>query len=161
MERRREETGIEIVFSSFPLSQQRSAPQLHPSLLIPVPPLSKTTIHEHKRPAFSFAVIDFLLLHTSNIFFFFFGHLHGICTLPGQGLNSSWRCDLRHSCSNAGSLTHCARPGMEPGPQQRQASSGTHCTTSGTPHKQYFLCYNLNLNNPLFLLNYRGCPAQP
>ena len=27
---------------------------------------------------------------------------------PGQGSNPSCTCDLRHSCSNTGSLTHCA-----------------------------------------------------
>ena len=32
-----------------------------------------------------------------------------------QGSDASHRCDLyHHSCDNAGSLTHCARPGIEP-----------------------------------------------
>ena len=31
-----------------------------------------------------------------------------------QGLNPSSICDLCHSCSNAGSWTHCAGPGIKP-----------------------------------------------
>ena len=37
--------------------------------------------------------------------------------LPGQGSDASHRCDLRHSCSTAGSLTHGAALEMEPGSQ--------------------------------------------
>ena len=33
---------------------------------------------------------------------------------PGQGSDLSCSCDLSHSCSNTGSLTHCARPRIEP-----------------------------------------------
>ena len=37
-----------------------------------------------------------------------------------QGSDPSHSCDLSHSCSNAGSLTHCARPGLEPASQRSQ-----------------------------------------
>ena len=40
---------------------------------------------------------------------------------------------LRHSCGNTGSSTHCARPGIQLVPPQRQARSLTHCATVGTP----------------------------
>ena len=35
-------------------------------------------------------------------------------------------------CSNTGSLTHCARPGIELATPQRQARSLTHCATPET-----------------------------
>ena len=36
---------------------------------------------------------------------------HGMWKFPGQGLNPSCSCDLHYSCSNTGSLIHCARQG--------------------------------------------------
>lgn len=48
------------------------------------------------------------------LFFFFFGHTHPIWKLPGQGLNQSLCFDLRHSCDNALSLTHCPTAGTPP-----------------------------------------------
>ena len=42
---------------------------------------------------------------------FFFFLLHCCCgagLIPGQGLKLRHSCSLCHSCSNAGSLTHCA-----------------------------------------------------
>ena len=51
-------------------------------------------------------------------FFFFWQHLQHM-EAPGQGSNPSHRCHLCHSCSNAGSLTPCARPGIEPVPPQQ------------------------------------------
>ena len=64
---------------------------------------------------------------------FFFCHTHFIWKFPGQGLKLSRLCDLCHSCSIAGSLTHCSRPGIEPATPQRQGGSLTHCATAGTP----------------------------
>ena len=32
----------------------------------------------------------------------------------GQGSDPSHSCDLSHRCDNAGSLTHCAGPGIKP-----------------------------------------------
>ena len=52
-----------------------------------------------------------------------------------QGSNLS---DLRHSCGNARSLTHCTKPGIEPAMPQRQVRSLTHCTTVGTPQHNIF-----------------------
>ena len=56
------------------------------------------------------------------VFVLFFGCTRGIWKFPGQGLNPSHSCDLCHSWGNAGSLTHCARPGIKPLPQQRPKS---------------------------------------
>ena len=55
---------------------------------------------------------------------FFNDHTCGIWKLPGQGLNLSQSCNLRHirhSCSNAGSLSYCTGLGIEPALPQRQA----------------------------------------
>ena len=43
-----------------------------------------------------------------------------------------------HKGSNAGSLTHCAGPGIEPELPQRQAGLLTHCATAGTPSYMHF-----------------------
>ena len=51
----------------------------------------------------------------------------GIWKFLGQGLKPS------QSCSNTGSLTHCAGPGIKPIPPQRQAASLTHWPIVGTP----------------------------
>ena len=45
----------------------------------------------------------------------------------GQELDLSHSHDLSCSCGNAGSLTHCAGPGIEPIRRQ------PFCTTTGTP----------------------------
>lgn len=59
----------------------------------------------------------FLTLYFSLFFFFpffFVSFLLGIWKFPGQGWTLSCRCNLCHNCSNTGSLTHCAIPGIEP-----------------------------------------------
>ena len=43
---------------------------------------------------------------------------HSIWKFSGQRLNPSHSCDLHHSCSNAGPLTHCAGLGIKPAPPQ-------------------------------------------
>ena len=53
-------------------------------------------------------------------FVFFFSRTHSTWTFPRQGINPCHSCNLHHSCSNTGSLTHCAGPGIEPMPSQRQ-----------------------------------------
>jgi len=74
-----------------------------------------------------------------NNCFLFFSHTHGIQKFPGRGSNLSQNCDLcRHSSSNAGSFTHCTRPGIKPAPPQRQARPLTPCTTAGTPKIKFF-----------------------
>ena len=55
---------------------------------------------------YSLAMLDLVFF----FLFFFFGSTCSIWKFPGQGSNLSCRCGLRHSCSNTGSLTHCARP---------------------------------------------------
>ena len=57
-------------------------------------------------------------MYVSSYFYFliFFLFIHCPCSIwksPGQGLNSSQSFTLRHSCSNTGSLTHCARLGIK------------------------------------------------
>ena len=42
----------------------------------------------------------------------------GIWKFLDQGLNSRWSCDLGQIYSNAGSLSHCAGPGIELVPPQ-------------------------------------------
>ena len=71
--------------------------------------------------------------------FFFFGCTHGIW--------SSWARDwipaaaMPYTTSNAGSLTHCARPGIKPAPPQWQrynrANTGSCCITAGTLGKDW------------------------
>ena len=53
------------------------------------------------------------------ILFFFGGCSCSIWKFPGQGLNQNHSCNLCHSCSNAGSLTHYGGPGIEPIPPQQ------------------------------------------
>ena len=60
---------------------------------------------------------------------FFFPCTRSIWKLPGQGLNLSHSCDLRHSCGNAGSF------------------NPLHCAWDRTPHLHSDLsCYNQILN---------------
>ena len=66
------------------------------------------------------------------LFFLFWLPLWHMEVPPGQASNLSQSCDLRHTCSNAGSLTHDVKLGIEPAPPQRQAGSLTHCATAGT-----------------------------
>ena len=48
--------------------------------------------------------------------FFLFGHPRHM-ELPSQGSDPSCSCNLRSRCGNAGSLTQCAQPGVEPASQ--------------------------------------------
>ena len=64
--------------------------------------------------------------------FFFFGHIHSMRKFSGQGLNLSCSYDLRHSCSNTGSLASCAWPGIKLVLLKIQAGSLTHCATART-----------------------------
>ena len=71
------------------------------------------------KPGFVFLVCSFLYVCT-----------HSIWTSLHQGLNTS--CN----CGKAGSLTHCARLGIEPvSPQQPEPlqSALHHCVIAGTP----------------------------
>ena len=55
-------------------------------------------------------------LRGSISFFVFFFGCPEACGVPGPGSDPSHNCDLSRSCGNAGSLTHCAGPGIEPHP---------------------------------------------
>ena len=72
------------------------------------------------------------LSHSFLSLFFspFSGHTR---KFPDQGSSLSRSCNLYHSCSNAGSLTHCSGLGIELAPPERQAGTSTHCATVGTP----------------------------
>ena len=72
----------------------------------------------------------------------------------GQRLNLSHICDLCHSCGHAGSLTHCARPGIELAIPQKQTKSLTHCVIAGTSCLMCFL-------RPLFSYWFLICMIYP
>ena len=55
--------------------------------------------------------VDYLFI------FFFFLAAQMLTACQGQGTDRSCAYDLCHSYGNAGSLTHCARPGIEPSHQ--------------------------------------------
>ena len=52
---------------------------------------------------------------------------------PGQESNMSRSGDLHHSCGNAGSLTHCSGPGVEPVSLLLQRHCQSHCATAELP----------------------------
>ena len=56
--------------------------------------------------------------HMKFIFFFFFSFFFLVSLqhmdFPGQGSDLNLSCNLLHTCSNTRSLTHYARPGIEP-----------------------------------------------
>ena len=54
---------------------------------------------------------------------------------PGRGSHRS--CDLCHTCGNAGSLTHCAGPGIEPMSAQLQRHHWSGWATAGTPQWKF------------------------
>ena len=78
--------------------------------------------------------------HSDSIFFidlpFFLAYTCGMWKFPGQALNPSYRCTLCHSCSNAGSVTHCWMGDGSCTSTMIQATavgSLTHCATMETP----------------------------
>ena len=70
---------------------------------------------------------------------------------PGQGSDPSHSCDLCCSCSNAGSLTHCVRLGIEPvswccrdmddpiEPQRELHSLASHCKGDNAQRTQLII----------------------
>ena len=90
-------------------------------------------------PFFSGAFLSFSFCFGFLFLFFFFRHPCSIWKFQGQGWNPSRSCELRHSCSNAGSLTYRARTGIELVPLQRQARSLTHRATVGTPRLLFLM----------------------
>ena len=68
------------------------------------------------------------------LFFFFFLAALQFMEFPGWVSDLSGSCDLSHSCSNAGSLTHCARLGSKPvRVLALPRCCPSHCVTAGTP----------------------------
>ena len=65
-------------------------------------------------------------------FFFFFSFLAALrhMEFPGQGSDPSHICSLHCSCSNARSLTHCARPGI------KSASQRSRDAVDLVPHRE-------------------------
>ena len=70
-------------------------------------------------------------LNWNYFIFLFFVHTHNTWKFLGQRPNLSHLYGLHHSCGNAGSLIHSARPGIELAMPQRQARSLTHYTIVG------------------------------
>lgn len=73
----------------------------------------------------------FFLFYNTFFCLFLFWPPHSIWKFPDQGSNPSWRYNLQYSCSNAGALTHCAGPGIEPMSLLLQRHHQSHCTTVG------------------------------
>ena len=70
--------------------------------------------------SFAYHISRNTLIPLKNDFFFLFRlHLRHM-EVPRPGIKSEPQLYLCHSCHNARSLTHCARPGIEPMPPQRQ-----------------------------------------
>ena len=96
------------------------------------------TVCTETLPIFKLSCLFSVELSEFLVYFFFFNaHTHSRRKFPGQGLNPSGSCNLRCSCSNAGS-NHCSRPGTKPTPLQQPEwlqldSYLTHCATAGTP----------------------------
>ena len=83
--------------------------------------LTKRNFYTHSpQPTASELLNLVIIIHKFFIFLSFFGCTHSISKFPGQGSNSSCSCNLRHSCGNGRSFTHCARPEIKPAPPQRQ-----------------------------------------
>ena len=57
--------------------------------------------------------------------------------LPDQGSDLSRSCHLSHSCSNTGSLTHCAGPGIEPATQCSQDATDPIVPQWELPHSHF------------------------
>ena len=101
---------------------------------------------------FMYIYISFLekyLFRFSTVFFPLFSCIYGIWKFPGQESNPSHSCDLCHSCSNAGSLSHALGQVSNLWCHRNNPESLTHCATVGTPYAHF-----LNL---FFLLYSRTC----
>ena len=75
-------------------------------------------------------------LSLDMIFSFFAAPRHR--ELLGPGSDSTRRCHLRHSYGRAGSLTHSAGPGMEPGSQHSQDAANPVPPLRELPHVNIF-----------------------
>ena len=59
----------------------------------------------------------------SNFYLFLFLTTSRHMEFPGQGSGQSSRCHPSRGCSNAGSLTHSAGPGIDPASQHSQGTA--------------------------------------
>ena len=79
------------------------------------------------------------------------GPTRSIWKTPGQRRNPIHSCDLHHSRNNAGSLTHCPRPGKKPRPLQqpkllqRQPQVLKPLCHSGNSYYSHFIDKKLSL----------------
>ena len=102
-----------------------------------------------------------LYIHTHNFIywciylFILFGLHPRIWKFSGQGLNLCCSCNLHHSYSNAGSLTHCPGLGIKLVPQQwsklPQRQCQMCCGTMGTP---IFFFINILFRYGLYEIDY-------
>ena len=102
------------------------------------------------------------ILQNSFLFLFLF-LARPVAYRNSYGLNLSHSCDLHHHYSNAKSLSHCSRTGMEPTPPQRQLSIPNLLRHHGSNFELFVFCflgfffltrtpylYSLLLYNPIF-----------
>ena len=94
-------------------------------------------------------------------FSFFLGPHLGIWKFSGQGLNQTYYCQIRpassnHStaCINTRSLTHWARPGMEPISSWTLVELFTSWATVGTPRSSLCVLDNGPLSDRSFANNF-------
>ena len=85
-------------------------------------------------------------LFSFSFSFFFLAVLRHM-EFPGQGSDPSHNCNLSHSCSNAGSLTHCARLRIKP---STPTMPPIPCATAETPLFLFFVSLG-----PLLSLQWR------
>ena len=80
------------------------------------------------------------ILQNSFLFLFLF-LARPVAYRNSYGLNLSHSCDLHHHYSNAKSLSHCSRTGMEPTPPQRQLSIPNLLRHHGSNFELFVFCF--------------------
>ena len=106
------------LFFTSHLFETTNFPSLHK--LYPPPPEQGAKITQYKTKREILGGAFFVLFW--KVGFFFVLWFFCIWMFPGQGSNSSYSCDLHHSCGNAKLLTHCTELGIKPLPQQQHES---------------------------------------
>ena len=99
------------------------------------------------------------ILSVLFIFYFIYLFFPFLATLwpmefPGWGSDSSCSCNLSLSCSNARSLTHCARQGMEPLFQFSQDPANPIAPQEDLKFCLFYLFINVLFLCFLFLLSF-------
>ena len=134
------------------------------------PPWMKASVEIYQRPwsAAEFRIQQASLapvyndLVTENKRDFFFLHFWPPwqpTDLLGQGSDLNCSCDLRQSCSNAGSLTHCAGPGIKPASQHSQDAADPAAPQQELP-KRFFFFFCLFAISLAALAAYGGSQAR-